>query len=424
MSQAQTKLRTTELLLTAILAASFGCQVQSPRSATKDNTSSPTISPSETSVAVSSIEKLGFELLQQVKPSSTGNKFISPLSIQTALSMLAEGTDGNTLDQLQKVLGTDSIASLTVSNQKLTSALRNSATDFQLKIANAVWTSNVAQILPDYQDLLLNNYRAQSSSLDFSDPNSVDEINNWAVTATNGKIKKIVDHIDPTTRLILANATYFKAEWARKFSANATALETFTSSSGQKSQVPFLRDTTAHNYIRGEGFQAIMRRYGKGATAAMIAVRPDGDLDQFVKSLDSQKWESLASKLNQSTSTYGVFKMPKVRIEYSADLIPNLQALGVSDAFTNSANFSKMSTEQLALNSLTHKTFVAVDEQGTEAAAVTTGAVGAGIAPRIEYNMVLDKPYLFAIVHIQTGAVLFLGTVELPEGGSMPQSNN
>ena len=406
MKASKIKLNHVVALMTALSAASCGVKTKAGSVLASDSSQAKAVA-----LSVKSVGNVGVNLLNKLPADNNGNRFISPLSIQTALSMLAEGADAQTLTQIESVLG-GSIDEINASNVALTDAMLGSS-DYKLEIANSMWTGKGLEIKPRFQQLLNRHYQATAQSVDFEDDSTSGIINQWASDKTHGMIPKVVDKVDPSTRLMIANATYFEADWRAQFLSPHA--DKFTTSKGQLLSVPTLHSLVPQNYVQGSDYQATLRRYGKNGDAAMVIIRPAGDLASFSKKLTGDALEGIVASVNAAQPKMLKFSMPAISFSYEAELNQSLQSLGMLDVFEDNANLSNISAEPLKVSTVSHKTFVRIDEKGTKAAAVTTiGAVPASIPPTPEAVMNVDKPYLFAIVEAKTGAIIFVGSVETP----------
>ncbi len=374
--------------------------------------------------AVTGVDQLGFDLLRKVQgDATTGNKVLSPYSAYSALSMLAAGAEGSTLEEMNTVLGMTGASheDLGGVNKALLQQLKSTATDYSLGIANSTWVQEDFDINSAFRDSVQSNFDATVRNVDFSGPDAVNDINQWVTNSTNGRIPKLFDQLDAETRLVVANTVYFKGKWRFPFSVAITAPDTFTKADNSTVEVPFMLESTTQRHIKTAKYEAILKEYSKDpaneGSTAMILIKPAGKLQTLVDSLSTDVWTELMGNLTATEPSYGNLKMPKLKMSYQADnLKESLAALGMSSAFQGNADFSGISdSEGLTVSSFVQKTFLSVDEKGTEAAAATGGGASASsIPPPPAYDMVLDRPYIFAIVHLKTNTILFLGTIEQP----------
>jgi serpin B len=356
-----------------------------------------------------------------------GNVFFSPYSIETALAMAAAGARGQTLSQMSGVLHNRLSPS---QFQDATNALNlallaprpqpdpsASGQPLQLAIANSEWSQSGYPILPSFLDRLATDYGAALNTSDFAGHNAaaLAAINGWVAQHTKGKIKHLFESLDPITKLVLVNAVYFKASWEFPFDPGQTQTGSFTTAGGGTVTVPFMHGTPSGKYASGAGWQAVDVPYV--GNASMTIVMPDaGSFSSFDRSFDASKLAMIVDGLQPSDLS---LTMPKFEMEDSADLVPALKALGMTDAFTN-ADFSGITNpSELEISQVVHQATITVDEKGTEAAAATgisledSAARGRAVA--------LDHPFLYFIRDTKTGAILFMGRVTDPTQTSVQQ---
>jgi len=352
--------------------------------------------------------------------SKSGNVFYSPYSISAALGMTSAGAAGETLAEMNKVLhlpgdqaavhaGFDALR-----QQLLAGAARG---DYQLNIANALWGQQGFPFRPDFLALTQKHYGAGLRQVDFHNPEPARQtINRWVEQQTQDKIKDLFapGTIDNTTRLVLANAIYFKGTWASQFQPNATNDAPFKTN-GASNKVPTMHQKAKFGYAEGEDWQALEMRYAK-STLAMDVILPravDG-LDKLEGKLTTT-W--LGDTLKSIKSEEVIVSLPRFKATLGFDLTKTLAEMGMAKAFTPDADFSRMSGgERLMISVVVHKAFVDVNEQGTEAAAATGVGIKLTAAPvRAEPKVFnADHPFLVLIRDTATGSVLFLGRVTNP----------
>jgi serpin B len=364
--------------------------------------------------------------LYQKLRSGDGNLFFSPYSISLALAMTYAGARGNTEQQMAQslhfILPQERLhPAVNALDQQISSyaqANNNSDTGFRLNIANAIWGQDGFPFLPTYLDLLAQNYGAGMHLADFvhaAEP-SRQEINAWVEQQTQGKITDLFPQgsIDGTTRLVLADAIYFKAAWENPFDPASTKNQTFYLLNGSQTSVPMMhsRSEAAYLYAQGSNYQAVGLPYA-GSNVMMVVLMPaSGSFTDFEAGLtDAQLAGILAGMAGKPLN----LAMPKFKIESGFDLKSTLASLGMPDAFDNNADFSGMDgMKDLFIGDVLHKAYVNVDENGTEAAAAT-GVVMVGMAaPAQVQNVTIDHPFLFFLFDPQTKTVLFMGRMLNP----------
>jgi len=361
---------------------------------------------------VSANTRFGFKLFSQLLSQDSSNVFISPTSIAIALTMLYNGASGETQQAMAQTLELQGISlqDINSANSTLLSALTNPDPDVQVAIANSLWAK---QEYPFRKDFLQKQslYKAQVTTLDFQSPDATNTINAWVNQNTNGRIEQIVDQINPEDVLFLINAIYFKGRWADEFDPNQTTNEPFFTRGGS-TQHPMMSQTGRYRYYENEQFQAVSLPYGKGRLSLYVFLPSENsDLTSFSQQLTSANWEKWLTQFSQRE---GSIRLPRFQMEYDLTLNDTLKALGMEVAFEDSADFSAMG-DNLALSEVKHKTFVEVNEEGTEAAAVTSGRVMAVSAPiDPPFQMVVNRPFFCAIRDNQTGTILFMGSIVEP----------
>ncbi len=348
--------------------------------------------------------------------SKNKNVVVSPFSVKMALSMAAQGANGKTLEEMNKVIGLDE-----TSNEYFRRLIEDAAKDgdITLNIANSVWLRQGLQFNPAYMDILDSYYMAQASTLDFAEPSSKDTINKWVSEKTNGKIEEIVDEIKPLDIAFLINAIYFNANWSTPFEQGLTSKKDFTLLDGSKVKADLMSKTAHLLYQENNEFQAVELPYGENERYVMRVYLPKEDVkfDKFVKGIDK---ESLQQWGGDFGSMKGVLELPKFKTEYSNSMKDILISMGIKEAFnSNSADFSKMVTvegQNVYISEVMHKTYIDVNEKGTEAAAATSIEMSATSAPQPEemFEMIVDRPFVFTIDDKESGETLFIGAIINP----------
>ncbi|MBN4003271.1 serpin family protein [Nostoc sp. LPT] len=369
---------------------------------------------------VASSNKFGFKLFSEVQKGNKGEKnvFISPSSVAIALAMTYNGASGTTQLAIAKTLELQGM-NLQEINSSYAATLKqlvdNSDPKVQLNIANSLWANQNFSFQPDFLQRIQYFYKAKVSNLNFQDPAAPNIINNWIKDNTNGKINKIVDKIEPSQVLFLINAIYFKGKWSQEFNKNKTAQYPFYSTSGRPKQQPMMSQNGDYRYYESKQFQAVSLPYGKDGKFSFYIFLPkqNSNLKAFYQNLNVENWEKW---MTQFSKQKGFIRLPRFKTDYDVTLNDSLKSLGMEEAFSDKANFSGMG-KNLKISEVKHKTFVEVNEEGTEAAAVTS--VGISITASIDINppfqMIVDRPFFCAIKDNQTGRVLFMGSIIDPQ---------
>jgi len=288
---------------------------------------------------------------------------------------------------------------------------------FRLNIVNSIWGQTGYSFLPQFLDILAQNYGAGLRLLDFvkAPEESRGLINDWVSDETEGKIEDLLppNSITPLTRLVLTNAIYFNAAWLHPFEEELTHDGPFNLLDGGQVTVPMMEQTEFFGYAQGEGYQAVELPYD-GEELSMVILLPEaGRFEEFARALDAQRVASILQDINPEKVH---LTMPKFTYESGFRLKETLAAMGMPAAFTaTAADFSGMTgTCELFIGDVIHKAFVSVDEAGTEAAAATAVVVATSAPPSPVIEVTVDRPFVFTIRDIETNAILFLGHVANP----------
>jgi serine protease inhibitor len=370
----------------------------------------------ESSQIVNSQTKFGLKLLQKIiQQNPEANTFISPFSVGVALSMLYNGTDETTQTELASLLEVVelNLTEVNQGNQNLTKELINSDPAVQVAIANSLWTKLGFAIEQSFLDANQQYYNATVQELDFSQPESSQKINSWVAENTQNKITEIVDRINPEQALFLINAIYFKGQWQSKFNPDATKEQDFYLADGQVKKHPLMFRFGEYKYYENQDLQLVSLPYGSGRLAMNIFLpKQTSNLANFLTQLNS---ENLDSWLKQMSLKDGKIQIPRFKQEYETNLNNILQQLGAASMFNpNEANFANLSKESLAVDTIKHKAVIEVNEEGTEAAATTSiGIVATSV--KTPFNMIVNRPFFYTIQDSETGAILFMGTIQNPE---------
>lgn len=362
--------------------------------------------------------RFGFKLFSQVlQQSQSENVLISPTSVAIALSMTYNGASGNTQQAMAKVLELQdmSLAEINRANAALESSLENADPEVKLAIANSLWGNAGFSFRPEFLQRNREFYHAKIATLDFRSPGAPDQINSWVSQNTAGKIPTIIDQINPNQVLFLINAVYFKGKWTRQFDKQETRDRPFYLLDGSRKQHPMMAQQGDYQYYETNQFQAISLPYGNGRLSLYIFLpKSNVTLQTFYQGLTPENWNIWMAQFSEQA---GSIQLPRFQFEYSTSLNEALQALGMGSAFDAAqADFSGISPEAIAIDQVRHKTFIEVNEEGTEAAAATSiGMTRAAIRLKQPFQMVVDRPFFSAIRDNQTGTILFMGSVMNPE---------
>lgn len=362
------------------------------------------------------IRSFAIDLFKEVAAESQGtNQLISPYSINTALNMLWNGAAGETAEQLQATLGNASYTREEINDysETLTSALLKVDPTTNLKIANSIWADITTPFLPAFVKANQTYYNAEVANVDFNDANTFNVIDKWCLKNTNNKIDRITQGMSTDTKFALVNAVYFKGKWKHKFNKGATEEENFANADGSNSRVQMmnLKEKLAY-WDDDQEWKMLQLPYGNRAFS-MVILMPYSDkpLAEQIPLLTADKFYSLFNNLQPYEVTV---KLPKFEARYSYDLEKGiLPALGITDVFNPAkADLSQMSETSMFVTVVKHKTYINVDEEGTEAAAVTVvGGGDTSPGPGQPVNFFVDRPFIYSILENSTGTILFMGCV-------------
>ncbi|SFI03332.1 serpin B [Tindallia magadiensis] len=367
--------------------------------------------------------QFGFQMFQQLMEGEE-NKMISPTSIYTALAMTMNGADGETREAMAKTLevaGVD-LETFNLNNKLRHYLLQEADEEVTLRIANSLWMREGISLKPAFIHNNQQYYSAVANALDFSTAEAVERINQWVEDSTEGLIEEIVEYpIDPQTILFLINAVYFQGDWTTAFDPDKTTEETFYRSEETLEGIPFMNRQDEFLYLeKEEAFQAIRLPYGEKEQMAMYVFLPwEGrSLQSFVDDLSAEQWEKWQ---HQFSRREGQLKLPRFTMAYEKSLKEALSRMGMEIAFDPAqADFSEMVSweqgENVFISDVKHKSFIEVEETGTEAAAVTSVEVRVTSMPIDEpFQMVVNRPFYFMIHDEETNEILFMGTVAEPK---------
>ncbi len=372
------------------------------------------LSPGETQL-VDSGNRFGFKLFKGiVQDQPDSNIFISPLSVSMALGMAYNGANGSTREAMDSTLefnGLD-IQQVNESYRSLIDLLINLDPVVVFQIANSIWYRLGFQVEPDFLDLNRTYFDAEVSELDFSDPIAADIINSWVDENTNGKITEIIQPpIDPLTVMFLINAIYFYGDWTYQFDEDSTYDAMFILPDGSQSPCRMMTQENNFKYIENNDFQAVDLPYGNGLFSMTIFLpRPQVGIDALIDNLNQENWISWINSFNEQQ---GIVHLPKFRFEWEDSLNNVLKALGMEIAFTGFADFTGIRRSGgIFISMVKHKTFIEVDEEGTEAAAVTIIEFRESVG--LDFNIMFDRPFIFMIRENHSQTVLFMGKIVEP----------
>lgn len=356
-----------------------------------------------------------FELFSEVyKASDKDNIMISPLSVSYALGMTYNGAAGTTHDAFADVLHFGDLTNQEVneSYKDLMGQIVTLDDKVEFSIANSIWYKMGYEILETFISENQEYFDAAVREMDFSDPESVNIINEWIEDKTNDKIQDMLDFIPPDAVMYLINAIYFNADWKYQFDPEDTEQGDFIMENGAKHQADFMKLEGAFNYAATEDFTAVELPYGDSAFS-MIVMLPAGEkkIGDLVESLDST---TLAAWENHASPQTVNITLPKFKYDFKDLLNDPLKNLGLEVAFTGAADFSRiLAGGDLFISRVIHQTFIDVNEEGTEAAAATIVELRENSVSMQFFKA--DQPFVYLIKENSTNAIMFMGKVGKPE---------
>lgn len=365
-------------------------------------------------IIIGNSNSFGIDLFRETARAEEGNLMLSPLSASTALSMLLNGCEAATYSQIRDMLGYEDLTMTEINEtyQSLANQLLNLDPEISLSLANSVWYRQGFEVKSPFLASLENDYNAEIAALDFSSPSAVTTINNWAKENTNGRIETVLEEIDPMAVMFLMNALYFKGTWTYQFDKSLTAPMAFRPDNGTPVNVDMMTGKLPCRIFSGTGFTALELNYGQ-QNFAMDIIVPQGTLEDYLSGFNAGAWQEIIAGLDAVTTPESAeLIVPKFKFDFEKILNDQMIALGMSDAFNpDLADLSGISDADIYVSFVKQNTFVDVNEEGTEAAAVTTIGVELTSAPE---PLIVDKPFIFAIRERMSNTLLFIGKVEMP----------
>ena len=361
----------------------------------------------------------GLEIFQKIRETSNSeNIMISPLSISVAFAMAYNGADSDTKTEMENAMKLNGLTTEQINDayKMLIKGLQSLDKDVVFEIANAIFYADGFSVKPDFLNINKTVYNAEVENLNFSSGSAVQDINNWVANKTHDKITSIIQQLNPLDRMVLLNAIYFNGVWTNKFDEKGTHQLSFIKTDGSSFEVPMMKKEEKLEYASNSLFNAIKMPYGNGQYNMIVLLPENGKNSQdIINELSSKNWKSWMTSFEIKSPV--VVTMPRFKFAFETKLKNVLTQMGMEKAFQPYvADFSKMSDEDLYISSAIHKSFIDVNENGTEAAAVTsitmaTTSIG-NEPPKTYFNV--NKPFVFAITEKDTDAILFMGEVQNP----------
>jgi len=397
------------LPLLAAAAHAFGAPIEGNTATQVTDPQVKAVAAGDTAFGLSLIGKLTAD-----EPAK--NVFVSPFSVSQALGLAYNGAAGETQQQIGRALGIDGISQgdSNQANKNLLDSLQNQDPKFTISVANALWANQGITLNATYKERMRQYYNATADTLNLRDPSGAAAINDWVGKNTQGKITQIVTpEAVKYSAAVLTNAIYFHADWSQPFKKLSTHDGAFTLGDGTTKTLPMMSQTSGFSYLENDQFQAVRLPYGQGQIAMYVFLPKANDgLDAFVESATPANWDAWITKM-QRTSLQ--LTLPKFKAEQSVTLNKPLIALGITDAFTDHADFNPMGLHGSFISQVIHKAVLDVDEEGTTAAAATAVIMHRAAMMAPKNKMVVDHPFFCAIRDDQSGALLFAGAIRNPE---------
>jgi serine protease inhibitor len=397
----------------------FSCErISSPIPVSQKSTKRP-LTAEETTL-ISSDNRFGIKLFKNLIASSgDSNVIVSPLSISMALGMTLNGAAGETRTAMEKTLELEGLTQeqINESYRSLINLLLGMDPQVIFKIANSIWYREGLVFKQNFIDLNKKYFSAQVQGLNFSDPNSVSIINSWVNDNTGGKIKEIIKNIAPENIMFLINAIYFKGIWTYQFDPELTLSATFYTPAGNEFPCDMMQQAGDFAYLETDEFQAVDLPYGAGDfRMAIFLPKHNQNINSLIAGMDN---ETLSNWLQQFSDKNGILELPRFKLSYEKKLNELLCLLGMEIAFDDwRADFTNLyaGPGNAYISEVRHKTFIQLDEEGTEAAAVTSVTISyTSVGGSDNFYMRVDRPFLFIIHDAWSNSILFIGKITEPE---------
>jgi serine protease inhibitor len=363
--------------------------------------------------AIQASNEFGFDLLRRVVDEDRrASVFLSPFSASMALGMTLNGAEGHTFDEMRETLrfGALSEEEINESYRDLLELLSDLDPNVELAVGNAVWHRQELTIRESFRDRVESHFNARVQGLDFSSPSAAPTINEWVSDATRGRIEEIVDDpIDANIVAFLMNAVYFNAGWTEVFDPDLTQEAPFHLPDGTTEPVDLMmRDDTIPLHQTSRYFAVDLPYAGQAYSMTVVVPRGETTVHELVEEMDAAAWAQLTEAFGTARIQLWV---PRFELEWEGVLNNALQAMGMAGAFEPGADFTRMFEAAAPwIDEVKQKSFVRVDEEGTEAAAVTSVAMVTSMPPTVR----ADRPFLFAIRERLSGTILFMGVIVEP----------
>jgi len=407
------------VIIALVITAGFAFSCSKEKTDTITSFTPVNLSADQKQLVVQS-NAFGFEFFKKVNEisGSNTNMMVSPLSVSMALGMARNGAAGTTLDAMNSTLGFAGMSDEQVneSYQHIIGTFTSLDPKVKMQIANSTWYRNGFEVEPAFISANRQYFNSEVTALDFADPASVNTINGWVSDKTNKLIPTILDQIPADAVMYLVNAVYFKGQWKYQFETANTAQKTFTLPNGTVFQAPSMNQHATFQYFKGAGFEAIELPYNQG-NFVMSVLLPDAgkSVGDIIPLLSQENWNTWSKQFSDRDIQ---LQLPKFKYAYEEkQMKPILSGMGMGVAFdADQADFTRINPEGgLYISRVLHKSYIATDEEGTEAAAVTAVEIGVTSAgPDQVYHFTVNRPFVYFIQEKSTGTILFIGNVMNP----------
>lgn len=389
-----------------------------------------TADSADAELGAAAVNAFGADIYGAVAAGGAHNIVFSPASIMLAMAMTSAGARGTTSLEMYDVLHAratgaaglhSAMNSLSAQMAERNRRVRidDRFADVSLNVANSLWGQKGVEWNAEFLDLLATEYGAGMRTVDYAmrPEEARSAINGWVADETKDRIRQLIEPgvLTSDSRLTLVNAIYMKAPWIYRFDESATRVRRFRTFDGADVSVPFMENTESFGYASGDAWTAVELPYAGGELSMLVVLPDDGALPTVEARLGHGLFDEVSAALEP---TFVNLSMPRFELESRLDLKDTLRSLGMQTAFqADSADFTGMTVdEKLFINFVVHQANISVDENGTEAAAATATGMAGTSAPTDVVEMRLDRPFVYAVRDVLTGAVLFLGRVGDPSG--------
>jgi serine protease inhibitor len=373
----------------------------------------------KSAVVIDANNDFGLELFRVINAQeSSANLMMSPTSVSLALGMAYNGAEGTTKDAFDDVLNYEGLTRDEVNEitRDLINTLVTNSKGNLLEIANSIWYRNEFPVYDAFIEMNRIYFAAEVEDLDFSSPKAVETINKWVADKTHDKIRKIINELSPESMMVLINALYFNCLWETEFDADETAMEMFyNEDQSQYGEVEMMTTEATFNYAATEDFTAVELPYKNGKFSMRLFLPTnENTVNDLIGQLDGATWNSWLEAFEEHDEVQ--VTMPKFKFEYERSIGNDLSGMGLGIAFTGEANFSGISEIDLLISEVIHKTYIDVNEEGSEAAAVTAIVFNTtSVGPSGPVVIRFDRPFLFTITENSSNAIMFSGKLGAPE---------